>query len=841
MATYVNDLRLKEIATGDEAGTWGTSTNTNLELIGEALGFGTQDCFSSDADATTTVADGATDPARSMYFKVTSSATLSATRTLTIAPNTISRVMIIENATTGSQSINISQGSGANVTIANGNVKVVYLDGAGSGAAVVDALIDLELADVASATIASLDVNGTATFNTGSGTTDNVVITGTDAGASTAPDLVIYRNSASPADGDNIGMVQFRGNNDAAAAVNYAAIFASINDASSSTEDGKLSFAVATANTEAPSAGTTFMEIDGGGDISFYEDTGTSVKFFWDASAESLGIGTTTVNEALVLGSADSGSNFLQITNSTTTAADNRGFYVGIDANEAARILNREDTNIIFSTNNTTRMTLDNSGNLGIGTTSPSDQLHIASGAAALRLEDTDNSTYGQIVYNTASGGLLIRSDEGAGAGTGSSNIIFETDGTPKVRIAAGGNVGIGTTSPAEKLDVSGAGTTRIQVINTNLTSSGLYVAEDSTGAQFNELGAYPMRFHTSGTERMRIESGGNVGIGTDSPLSTLDTRASTGGVLTLSTSDTAIQSATSDILGKIQFQAPSESSGTQAIKPAASISAVCEATNFNSSRNDTGLVFATNSTSANPVEGMRLDHDRNFLVGTTSTPLSMISDSTGNGFGVEGQNGYFVAKRSSTSAGFYVNKTGGNSGTYIQFRDDGVLRGQIFSYVGTRIGIGSASASGVVFGASAVVPATAGETPADNTYDLGSSSYRYDDIFATNGTIQTSDANEKQDVAELDEAERRVAVAAKGLLRKFRWKDSVAEKGDDARIHFGIIAQDLQAAFEAQGLDAGRYAMFIHSTWTDEETGEERSRMGVRYSELLAFIIAAL
>ena len=140
MATYVNDLRLKEITTGDESGTWGTSTNTNLELIGEALAYGTQDCFSSDADATTTVADGATDPARSMYFKVTSSATLSATRTLTIAPNTVSRVMWIENATTGSQSIAISQGSGANVTIATGKTKIVYLDGAGSGAAVVDAL-----------------------------------------------------------------------------------------------------------------------------------------------------------------------------------------------------------------------------------------------------------------------------------------------------------------------------------------------------------------------------------------------------------------------------------------------------------------------------------------------------------------------------------------------------------------------------------------------------------------------------------------------------------------------------------------------------------------------------
>lgn len=145
MATYGNDLRLKEIATGDEAGTWGTSTNTNLELIGEALSYGTQDCFASDANATTTVADGVADPARSMYFKVTSSATLTATRTLTIAPNTISRVMWIENATTGSQSITISQGSGTTVTIPTGSVRSIYLDGGGAGANVVEfKAVDLE-------------------------------------------------------------------------------------------------------------------------------------------------------------------------------------------------------------------------------------------------------------------------------------------------------------------------------------------------------------------------------------------------------------------------------------------------------------------------------------------------------------------------------------------------------------------------------------------------------------------------------------------------------------------------------------------------------------------------
>ena len=88
-STYVNDLRLNELGTGDASGTWGTITNLNLELIGEGLSYGTQDCFTTDADATTTVADGASDPARAMYFKVTSSATLTATRTLTIAPNLI--------------------------------------------------------------------------------------------------------------------------------------------------------------------------------------------------------------------------------------------------------------------------------------------------------------------------------------------------------------------------------------------------------------------------------------------------------------------------------------------------------------------------------------------------------------------------------------------------------------------------------------------------------------------------------------------------------------------------------------------------------------------------------
>jgi len=135
MATYVNNLRLKEIATGDESGTWGTSTNTNLELIADGLGYGTEQ-VAADSNETFTMADGVADGMRAMYLKFTSAGSLTATRTLTLAPNTVSKMWMIENATTGSQSITIKQGSGAEVTIATGVKAWIYTDGAGSGAAV---------------------------------------------------------------------------------------------------------------------------------------------------------------------------------------------------------------------------------------------------------------------------------------------------------------------------------------------------------------------------------------------------------------------------------------------------------------------------------------------------------------------------------------------------------------------------------------------------------------------------------------------------------------------------------------------------------------------------------
>jgi hypothetical protein len=175
MATYVNDLRLKEITTGDESGTWGTSTNTNLELIAEAFSYGTE-VITTNADThTTTIDDGATDPGRSLYLKYTG--TLDSACTITIGPDTVSKVWIIENGTSGSQNIIISQGSGADITIPAGDTKVVYSDGAGAGAAFFDAFAGLKVTDPAQTNITSV---GTLTGLTITAATPSIQMTDSD-------------------------------------------------------------------------------------------------------------------------------------------------------------------------------------------------------------------------------------------------------------------------------------------------------------------------------------------------------------------------------------------------------------------------------------------------------------------------------------------------------------------------------------------------------------------------------------------------------------------------------------------------------------------------------------
>jgi len=140
-----------------------------------------------------------------------------------------------------------------------------------------------------------------------------------------------------------------------------------------------------------------------------------------------------------------------------------------------------------------------------------------------------------------------------------------------------------------------------------------------------------------------------------------------------------------------------------------------------------------------------------------------------------------------------------------------------------------------------------------DNSSSLGGASNRWTTVYATTGTIDTSDAREKQDIYLLDEAEKRVALSLKKLVKKFRFKTAVQEKGADARIHVGVIAQEVISAFAAEGLNAHRYGILCYDEWEEqiekldvsgEVLQEQRiagDMYGIRYNELLAFVIAAL
>ena len=108
------------------------------------LVYGTEGITTNADTHSTTIADGATDPGRSLYVKYTG--TLDSTCTVSLLPNTVSKLWIIENATSGGFNLSIKQGSGAEIVIPSGDVKVVYSDGAGTGAAIFDALVDLNIA-----------------------------------------------------------------------------------------------------------------------------------------------------------------------------------------------------------------------------------------------------------------------------------------------------------------------------------------------------------------------------------------------------------------------------------------------------------------------------------------------------------------------------------------------------------------------------------------------------------------------------------------------------------------------------------------------------------------------
>lgn len=143
----------------------------------------------------------------------------------------------------------------------------------------------------------------------------------------------------------------------------------------------------------------------------------------------------------------------------------------------------------------------------------------------------------------------------------------------------------------------------------------------------------------------------------------------------------------------------------------------------------------------------------------------------------------------------------------------------------------------------------------ADNTKTMGTAALRWSVIYAGTGAINTSDERSKQQIAPIDAAALRAWASVK--YSQFKFNDAVQKKGGEARIHFGLIAQQVKEAFEAEGLDAFNYGLLCYDEWADEmaedidsegnTTGRQYRRVkagnryGIRYEEALALECAYL
>jgi hypothetical protein len=395
-SSYTSNTGIEKPATGDQSGTWGDTVNVNMDIIDRVLN-GVGAISLSGTTHTLTTSDGSLSDG--MYRVLVLGGSPSGTNTITVSPNDQDKVFFVKNGT--GQSVVFTQGSGANVTIASGDTKIIYCDGAGAGAAVVDFTNDLSMS--------SVSITG--------GTIDNAAI-----GGSTPAAAAVTTLTAS-----GVTTVQAG-----------TALLPSIVP----TGDTNTGVWFPAADTVAAStAGSERMRIDSSGNVGIGTDSPSD-------KLEVVGIlnanGTTITDTQIEINEGGSGDRYAFLDFHGDDTYTDYGLRIirnndGANANSqiehrgtgALAIISTDAGHIPLLTSNTERMRIDSVGNVGIGTSSPATTLDVGTGN--IRSQSLQGG------YGNAVGNYHIDSK----IGTAGATYVNWISGTGGLRVGNGaGNYG---------------------------------------------------------------------------------------------------------------------------------------------------------------------------------------------------------------------------------------------------------------------------------------------------------------------------------------------------------------------------------------------------------------